>query len=621
MCKALYYPVFICLWLFHPLISKAQDAAQQHKIDSINSAILGQISRLQSAQDNRQKMDSISLSSLRYELGEVKKLSPKRRLELERLIKVQESDANIFSQQTTFTIDSLRNLAIGFPVTGITRDTLFFLYAKLGETSAANRAKTITTRINQLYDHWVPATDSLKIVPSDLTFDIVAGDIIVMSVSETDAKWHNGHMLQTSTFFRQKITQSLGAAKDTFVLWKRLLRLALGLGLLAACFFSIKLLRILRQRFLGLLEKKQDTWLKGWNYKGYTFLAFDRAIIIARVLTGVLRWFAILALIYITLRVGFSISPYTRGWAERPFNMVLSPFRDIFHAIWSYLPNLLSILAIYLVVRYTTKIIKFIFSEIENENLKINGFYPDWAMPTFSIIHFLLYAFMFVLIFPYLPGSDSTIFKGVSVFIGVLISLGSTSAIGNIIAGLVITYMRPFKIGDRIKIEDATGDVIEKSLLVTRLRSNKNEIITLPNSVILSKNTLNYSTDALKAGLILHTTITIGYGTPWKDIQDALIEAAKRTQFILSEPAPFVLQTALNDSYVAYEINAFTNKPNNQANIYSELHRHIQDACNEKGIEIMSPTYLAARDGNASTIPAQYLAKDYKAPGFNIKTD
>jgi small-conductance mechanosensitive channel len=276
-------------------------------------------------------------------------------------------------------------------------------------------------------------------------------------------------------------------------------------------------------------------------------------------------------------------------------------------------------MAFYLVVRYSTKFIEYIFREIEREKLKVKGFYPDWAMPTYSIIRFILYAFMFVLIFPYLPGSDSTVFKGVSVFLGLLVSIGSSSAIGNIVAGLVITYMRPFKTGDRIKVDDVTGDVIEKTLLVTRLRTIKNEIITLPNALILQKNTMNYSTDALQNGLILHTTITIGYGTPWKDIQEALTDAALRTPHILKAPTPFVLQTALNDSYVAYEINAYTDKPNEKDNTYSDLHRHIQDACNERGIEIMSPTYLAARDGNASTIPAQYLEKDYKAPGFIVK--
>lgn len=226
---------------------------------------------------------------------------------------------------------------------------------------------------------------------------------------------------------------------------------------------------------------------------------------------------------------------------------------------------------------------------------------------------------MFVLVFPYLPGSDSNIFKGVSVFVGVLFSLGSSSAISNMIAGLVITYMRPFKIGDRIKIADMTGDVIEKTLLVTRLRTIKNEEITIPNSAILSGNTTNFSVYSRNEGLIIYTTVTIGYDVPWRKMHEALMSAAMKTQLILSEPKPFVLQTSLDDFYVSYQINAYTREAGRKSRILSELHQNIQDECNNQGIEIMSPHYRGQRDGNATTIPANYLGENYEPPAFNIK--
>jgi small-conductance mechanosensitive channel len=228
---------------------------------------------------------------------------------------------------------------------------------------------------------------------------------------------------------------------------------------------------------------------------------------------------------------------------------------------------------------------------------------------------------MFVLVFPYLPGSDSNVFRGVSVFIGVLFSLGSSSAIANMVAGLVITYMRPFKIGDRIKIGDIIGDVMEKNLLVTRIKTPKNEEITIPNSSILSGNTTNYSSLARTEGLIIHTIVTIGYDVPWKQIHQALIDAALRTEKLLKEPHPFVLQTGLEDFYVSYQINAYTKESKMLAHIYSELHQNIQDCCFEKGIEILSPHYRAARDGNMTTIPQSYLPNDYKTPSFNLKIE
>ena len=225
---------------------------------------------------------------------------------------------------------------------------------------------------------------------------------------------------------------------------------------------------------------------------------------------------------------------------------------------------------------------------------------------------------MIVVIFPYLPGSDSPIFKGISVFLGFLFTFGSAGSLANLIAGLVLTYMRLFKIGDRVKIDDVVGDVIEKSSLVTRVRTIKNEIVSIPHSKVMSSHTINYSSDAPEKGLIIHTTVTIGYDVPWKDMHKALIEAATRTELILDTPEPFVLQTSLDDFYVSYQINGYTREPGKQAVIYSDLHRHIQDVCNENGIEILSPHYRAARDGNMSTIPAPYLPKDYEVPGFNI---
>ncbi|MCB0493845.1 MAG: mechanosensitive ion channel, partial [Cyclobacteriaceae bacterium] len=286
----------------------------------------------------------------------------------------------------------------------------------------------------------------------------------------------------------------------------------------------------------------------------------------------------------------------------------------------NYIPNLFTIGVIYLVTKYVVQFIEFMAGEIEKGSLVISGFYPDWAKPTFGIVKVLMYAFMFIVIFPYLPGSDSEIFRGVSVFLGVLFSLGSSTAIGNMVAGLVITYMRPFKIGDRIKIGEVTGLVLEKSTLVTRIRTIKNEDITIPNATILSGHTVNYTTSAKELGLILHTTVTIGYDVPWPKVHDLLIRSAQDAQGILKDEhkKPFVLQTSLDDFYVAYQLNAYTDQPEIMALIYSNLHQQIQDKFAEAGVEIMSPHFGAIRDGNAVNIPADYLPKDYKAPSFNV---
>ena len=223
--------------------------------------------------------------------------------------------------------------------------------------------------------------------------------------------------------------------------------------------------------------------------------------------------------------------------------------------------------------------------------------------PTYQLLRFLVIAFALVAAFPYIPGSSSPMFRGLSIFVGFLISLGSTSLVTNIISGIVLTYSRGLKIGDRVKIGETYGDVIDRTLLVTRVKTIKNEIITIPNVIVMQNEIVNFSAEAHREGLILHTSITIGYDEPWRNVQKLLINAALKTEYILNTPEPFVLKTSLDNHYVSYELNAFTENPDLMADIYSELHQNILDKFNQANVEIMSPTYFAFRDGHESTIP------------------
>ena len=368
--------------------------------------------------------------------------------------------------------------------------------------------------------------------------------------------------------------------------------------------------------------------LKSWQSrvtklgeKGAPIGYADRLLPLVTNLLRAARILIIIVLIYLALPVTFLIFPWTKPIATQLLSYVIDPLKDIFKGIIHYIPNLLTITVIYLCTRYLIKLIKFIATEIEQGSFTINKFYPDWAIPTYNIVRVLLYAFMFVVIFPYLPGSDSKIFQGVTVFLGVLFSFGSSSAISNMVAGLVLTYMRPFKIGDRVKVGEITGDVIEKNLLITRIRTVKNEDITVPNSTILGGATVNYTSSSQNLGLILHTSITIGYDAPWKTIHELMINAALATEGILHEPKPFVYQTDLNDFNVTYQINAYTRNSHRMAGLYSLLHQNIQDKFNDAGMEIMSPHFTSLRDGNAIQIPEDYISKDYKKPGFKVEKE
>ena len=274
--------------------------------------------------------------------------------------------------------------------------------------------------------------------------------------------------------------------------------------------------------------------------------------------------------------------------------------------ILSYLPNLFTLLIIFIVTRYILKLLRFFHEGIHSKRIKITGLHQELTEPTFQLLRVMIVALALVAAYPFLPGSDSPVFRGITIFVGFLLSLGSTSLVTNIVSGVVLTYTRGLRIGDRVKIGQTVGDVLERTLLVTRIRTIKNVVVTIPNGMVLNNEIINYNAPMLEEGLILNTTVTIGYDVPWRKVHDLLIQAALATRDILSEPKPFVLQTSLDDYYVSYELNAYTHVPERMAMVYSELHQNIQDWFNEAGVEIMSPGYTAYRDGSEATIPVQY---------------
>ena len=609
------------LMLSCSIASYGQTDSIVQKNDSINNIALNQYNQKLGEVEKLRVADSIKKAELESQLLKLKTTDNLQKEDLLQQLKSIEENEKKRIEDKKAHIESLRNTAKGYPVIGAMKDTLFLIYSKIGASTPKERAINISRKIEKLYEDDFLKADSILVMKSENTFDIIYGEIIIMSISENDAIWYGKGMPELAQSFKETIKNSIVEAKNENSWLKLIARIGLVLLVIGIAWAMIWLIGKGYSKLLLFINSKKDKWLKNLSYKDYTFLTAEQELQVVLFLVKIFRWFVYAVLLYITLPIIFSIFPFSRDWADALFHLIWSPFKGVLIAIWEYLPNLFSILVIYFVMKYVIRFVRYIFHEIEAEKLKLSGFHADWAMPTYSILKFLLYAFMFVLIFPYLPGSDSNIFKGVSVFIGVLFSLGSSSAIANMVAGLVITYMRPFKIGDRIKIGDVTGDVVEKTLLVTRIRTIKNEVITIPNSSVLNGNTTNYSSEAIEKGLIIHTTVTIGYDVPWKDMHQALIDAALRTNLILDEPKPFVLQTSLEDFYVSYQINAYTREAGKQALIYSNLHQNIQDVCNERGIEILSPHYRAARDGNMTTIPADYLPNDYKSPSFNVKVE
>jgi small-conductance mechanosensitive channel len=563
-------------------------------------------------------VDSIQQVKLEQELSSLKTTDNLRKEELQKQIQeIKDKEAKSILQKKA-RIDSLRQSVKGFPVEGFFSDTLFLIYNRSGGFSAKERAEAISKRIKNVARAAKFNADSLKLSEGESNYEIVYGETILMSISDNDAIWNNTSKHELAQENLQIISQAIKKYKKEL----SPVTLAKEIGLAILVLLLIAVIIYFVNRFFkwgeAKIHQQQGKRFNGLKIRNYTLFDAAKEVNFVLNINTFLKWMVIVLIIYLALPVLFGIFPWTENFAQTLFGYILNPIKSIATALWNYLPSLITIIVIVLIFRYVLNFLHYLRTEIEKGKLHLPGFYADWANPTYQIIRVLIVAFMLVVIFPYLPGSDSPIFKGVSVFLGFLFTFGSAGSLSNIISGLVLTYMRLFKIGDRVKIADVTGDVIEKSLLVTRIRTTKNEIISIPNSTIMNSPTINYSSDAPDMGLILYTTVTIGYDVPWRDMHQALIDAALRCDLVLKEPAPFVLQTSLDDFYVSYQINIYTREANRQAFIYSELHKHIQDVCNERGIEIMSPHYRSERDGNMSTIPASYLPKEYKAPGFNL---
>lgn len=509
---------------------------------------------------------------------------------------------------------------IGYPVAPF-KDTLFFIYNKIGSFKAENRATTIAERINLLYNDPFYSPDSLTISTSDLSVDIIyKRDVVIMSITDLDAKVVGDNSLSLAKKNSSIISKAILYQQEYNSEWNWLKRIGLAVLLLAIIILIVWIINRLFRWLKFYIISNKEKHITGLKVKESYVFSPDKQLEFVLRIISIIRIVVLIFVLYISLPILFSVFPATKHYATILLKWIFSPARSALMGFVHFLPNLFSIIVIVLLFVYLIKVIKFFVDEIHKGQIKIDGFYSDWAIPTFNIVKILLYAFMVVIIFPYLPGSNSPIFQGVSVFVGILFSLGSSNAIANMIAGLVITYMRPFKVGDFIKIGDVSGTVLEKTALVTRIRTSKFENITIPNATVLSSSSINYSSNTKEDsnGLVIHSTVTIGYDTDWKKVHNALINAASRTDLLEKNPAPFVLQTSLDDFYVSYEINAYTKHPTQQPLIYSKLHQNIQDCFNEAGLEIMSPHFGALRDGNKTTIPDDYLDTNYKSPSFNM---
>jgi small-conductance mechanosensitive channel len=498
-------------------------------------------------------------------------------------------------------------------------EPVLWITAGAGPYTTQFRAERISQRLSDVVRDRTIRDPTVTVVESDGSSELHVGPRLLMVVTPRDAT--------SIGAARTVLAEQYARILETGIRNERLryapatLLRSGAYGLVATVIFGVAvwiIVRItgaLRARIArGIAARAEALHLA--HPDGLTPDRLSRALAAALLLVRI-AFVLVLLDLYLTYTLG--LFPWTRAISLKLIGYAFAPVRAVALAVAGYLPKLLFLIVIGAVFNLAIRLVGTFFREIENGRLVFEKFPPEWAAPTNKLVRLLLIAFGVVVAFPYLPASDSPAFTGVSVLVGVLVSMSSTSSLSNIMAGTVLTYTGAFRIGDRVKVGDAFGDIIETSLLATRVRTIKNEDVTIPNSIVLNSAVTNYSREAKTLGLILHTSVTIGYDAPWRQIHGLLIDAALATPGILHEPRPFVWQTALNDFYVTYEINAYTAEPKDMIDIYAVLHSKIQDAFYAAGVEIMSPHFTAIRDGNTVAIPEAQRPPDYRPRGFRIE--
>lgn len=370
---------------------------------------------------------------------------------------------------------------------------------------------------------------------------------------------------------------------------------AAALTILATALF-VFLLWALRRGHRFVDERLQRAARKGISKARLEELALidaNRPLAYLRRLIGLAAWMAVLLLTYIWLTFSLRRFPYTRPWGDSLRGFFLTTFENFGFAILRAIPDVITVVLVFIITRFVVRALKAFFNSVEAGKVTVPWLHADIVQPTRRIAVIILWVFAFIVAFPYLPGSESEAFKGVSVFLGLVLSLGSSGVVSQMMSGFVIMYSRAFKVGDYIRIGDLEGSVTALGIFSTKIKTIKREEVTVPNNVITSTTVKNFSRLHATEGVLLYASVTIGYGTPWRQVHALLIMAAERTPGLRREPPPFVGQVALSDFYVEYQVNAYLEKPEARLPTLALLHANIQDAFNEYGVQILSPHYEA----------------------------
>ena len=481
---------------------------------------------------------------------------------------------------------------------------------------AEERASAIAGRIRDLARNPAVQPESLRIEETDVASQIMADRTFIMGVYDADVRTEGVPRQVVANLYLTKV-------RSTIVSYRAdrsapaLRRAGAAAAIATAVFAALAIALIwLRRRLDALLDRRYGQKVESLAAKSQDVVSVRRLWEFLDAGLRFARSAAILVLALAYLQYLFGLFPHTRPAAASVTGYVVGPLTTMWTSFVRQIPDLVFLVILVFVVRIILRMIRRFFEAVEQGRIHLANFDREWAAPTYKLLRPVVVAFGIIVGYPYIPGSGSEAFKGVSIFLGIIFSLGSSSFIANMISGYSMTYRRAFKLGDVVQIGDVKGVVSAVRLQVTNIRTIKNEEVVVPNSEILNAHVTNYSALAQSSGLILHTTVGIGYETPWRQVEAMLLEAARRTPGLMTDRPPFVFHLQLGDFCVTYELNVYCSDPLQMRAVYTDLHRHILDVFNEYGVQIMTPAYEGDPEA-PKLVPREqwHLAPAAPAPG------
>jgi len=362
----------------------------------------------------------------------------------------------------------------------------------------------------------------------------------------------------------------------------------------------------LHGRFISFARKRESAFTSGLKLFGFDLLPYIAAILYSLVRTS--AWALTLVAFYLWVTLSLRRFPYTEPWGNQAGTYVMDLLGQMGIAVVRALPGILAVAVILTVTRWIVRLARALFEQIANSNIRVSWMDSDVARATQRIFVAIAWIFAVVVAYPYIPGSQTDAFKGISVFIGLVISLGSTGIINQIMSGLFVVYSKALKTGEWVKVNDMEGEVLEVGLLATKIRTIEGQEVTIPNSVLVGTSTVNFTRLGHPDGMIVSPSVTIGYDAPWRQVHALLLRAADRTPNVRKRPAPYVLQRQLSDFYAEYTLIARLEDEKQRIESLSDLYSQIQDAFNEFGVQIMSPHYMVQPEASVVIPPAKWHA-------------